>query len=207
MSSQPPSIRDAPRTRLVCTVGPATDDRIPELVAAGVDILRVNLAHGTAEEHAARVRRIRDASRDAGREVAVLADLPGPKVRLGALAGGAVELRAGETLTLAPDADAVAPGDEHHASTTHPGLSSDLRPGDHVHLSDGAVELVVTACSGSVVETVVERGGRIRSGAGVNVPAERLSLPVLGERDGWPARSGSTSSGSPSSGWRPTFTR
>ncbi|HKF85952.1 MAG TPA: pyruvate kinase [Candidatus Limnocylindrales bacterium] len=168
----------------MCTIGPATEDRIPELVAAGMSVARLNFAHGTPADHAARVTAIRDVARAAGRHIAILADLPGPKVRLGPLAGGEATLETGSTFVLLPGLDALdGEGDATRAATTHAGLAGDLAVGDRVQLSDGIVELVVRETDGRAVTTSVERGGIVRSGAGVNVPAERLSLPALGERD------------------------
>jgi pyruvate kinase len=171
-------------TKLVCTIGPASEARIAELIAAGMSVARLNFSHGSPTEHAARVQAIRQAAKAVGREVAILADLPGPKVRLGTLTGGEVSLEAGALFTLLAGLDALpGDGDATRSATTHPGLAGDLGVGDHLQLSDGVVELVVRTIEGRSIETVVERGGTIRSRAGVNVPAERLSLPALGERD------------------------
>jgi pyruvate kinase len=182
--SATPVLRPRAATKLVCTIGPATETRIGELVAAGMAVARLNLAHGTPAEHAARVTAIRDVARSAGVHVAILADLPGPKVRLGPLRGGQAALDDGATFTFLAGLDALdGEGDETRAATTHAGLAGDLRPGDRIQLSDGAVEVVVRAIAGDAVTTIVERGGTVRSRAGVNVPADRLSLPALGERD------------------------
>ena len=149
-----------------------------------MSVARLNFSHGTADEHAARVAEIRDAARAAGRHIAILADLPGPKVRLGPLRDGKATLVEGATFTFLAGLDALdGDGDETRAATTHAGLAGDLAPGDRIHLSDGAVEVAVLAIDGNAVTTVVERGGTVRSRAGVNVPADRLSLPALGERD------------------------
>ncbi|HEU0244520.1 MAG TPA: pyruvate kinase [Candidatus Limnocylindrales bacterium] len=171
-------------TKLVCTIGPATETRLGELVDAGMSVARLNFAHGTASEHTTRVGAIREVARAAGRHVAILADLPGPKVRLGPLRDGQATLREGSTFTFFAGLDALDDeGDETRAATTHAGLAADLRPGDRIHLSDGAVEVVVRAIVGNAVTAVVERGGTVRSRAGVNVPADRLSLPALGDHD------------------------
>ncbi|MGH2724224.1 MAG: pyruvate kinase [Actinomycetota bacterium] len=167
-------------TKLVCTLGPATASLVPELVAAGMDVGRINCSHGTREEHDRLLASVREAADRAGRPVGVLADLSGPKVRLREVAGGAVELRTGERFVLR--AGLAGPGDETGASTSHPGLAADLEPGDRVLLSDGDVELRVESSAGDVVTEVV-RGGRARSRAGVNVPAARLGLPAIGEKD------------------------
>lgn len=167
------------RTKLVCTIGPATYGRIPELVSAGLDVARLNFSHGVAQDHRHAAAAVRRASADAGRTVAILADLPGPKVRLGHLSRGSITLREGSRLLIRGDG---GPGDESVVSTNHPSLGTDLQPGDRILLADGAAELVVVR-SGNPIETEVVRGGTIRSAAGVNIPSERLSLPAITDRD------------------------
>ena len=149
-----------------------------------MSVARLNFAHGTAAEHAARVTSIREVARAAGRHVAILADLPGPKVRLGPLRGGEATLETGATFTFLAGLDALdGDGDATRAATTHAGLAGDLAPGDRVQLSDGVVEVVVVSIDGNAVTTTIERGGVVRSRAGVNVPADRLSLPAIGDHD------------------------
>ncbi len=169
------------RTKLVCTLGPATNTPafVRGLVAAGASIFRVNFSHGSPEDHARAVRLVRDAESEGDRALAVLADLPGPKVRLSALALDPMRFAPGQAFELRADGDA----DEHGATTTYPGLAGDLREGDRVLLADGAVELLVDAIDGSIVRTECVRGGIVRSGQGVNVPAERLGLPAVTDRD------------------------
>jgi pyruvate kinase len=170
-----------PRTKLVCTIGPATIDRVDELVAVGMDMARVNFSHATSDDRTTTARRVRAAADAAGRTVALLADLPGPKIRLGDLRQDALELEAGQRFVLrGADHD---PGSADGAGVTYPRLAADLRPGDRVLLADGAAELRVTASREPDLETEVVRGGRIRSRAGVSVPSERLSTPALTERD------------------------
>jgi pyruvate kinase len=171
----------ARRAKLVCTIGPATatPQAARALVDAGTDVVRVNFSHGGPQDHARLVSLIRDAERECGRDIAVMADLPGPKIRLGDLAGDGTELRPGDRFVLAPSGQAS----DGRAATTYPDLARDVRPNDHVLLSDGAVELVVRATDGAEVVTEVVRGGSVRSGAGVNVPAERLGLPAITARD------------------------
>ncbi|MBW3612347.1 MAG: pyruvate kinase [Chloroflexi bacterium] len=170
-----------PRTKLVCTVGPATIERIDELVAAGMDVARINFSHATADQRVTSARRVREAADAAGRAVGVLADLAGPKIRLGDLGAEPVELEAGREFRLTPGADTT--GSERGAGVTYAGLASDLRPGDRVLLADGAAELRVTAIRGEEVATEVVRGGVIRSRAGVSVPSQRLSMPILTDKD------------------------
>jgi pyruvate kinase len=171
-----------PRTKLICTLGPSTStvERIRELVEAGASVFRVNLSHGTAEEQATRVRMVRRVEADSGATLAIMADLPGPKVRLGDLQTPSLRLHAGQRFVLRAGG---GPGDEQSAPVSYAGLSHDVHPGDRVMLADGAVDLVVTEVDDSGVVTEVTRGGLIRARAGVNVPAERLSLPAIGERD------------------------
>lgn len=167
-------------TKLVCTLGPASGGRIPELVEAGMDVARINLTHGSRRDHDRLVRAVREAAERAGRVVAVMADLSGPKVRLGEIEGGEAELEEGRPFTLRM---ADGPGDVSGASSSYPGLAGDMRPGDRVLLSDGVVELRVEETDGDRVVTEVVRGGLIRSRAGVNVPAERLGLPAITTKD------------------------
>jgi pyruvate kinase len=169
------------RTKLVCTIGPATIDRIDELVAAGMDVARVNFTHATPSERGRSAERIRAAAATAGRNVALLADLAGPKIRIGDLADGSVELESGKPFVLRASSD--APGAADGAGVTYRDLAADLQPGDRVLLSDGAAELRVSRTVDHDVETEIVRGGTIRSRAGVNVPSERLSSPALTAAD------------------------
>jgi pyruvate kinase len=175
----------ARRAKLVCTLGPATStaEAVRALVAAGMDVARVNFSHGTHDEHETAIREVRRAAADAGRVVAALADLSGPKVRLGELAGGAINLVPGSLFELRAEGGM---GDAAGASTTHPGLAGDLEPGDRVLLADGTIDLLVREVGGATVVTEVVkaiRGGRVTNRAGVNVPAERLSLPPITDKD------------------------
>ena len=169
------------RTKLVCTLGPATNTPafVRGLVTAGTSIFRINFSHGSPEEHERAARLVREAEVEAGRALAVLADLPGPKVRLGTMDPDPFRFTPGQRFDLRRDGD----GDEYGASTTYPGLADDLRDGDRVLLADGAVELEVTSLDGDAVHLQCVRGGIVRSGQGVNVPAERLSLPAVTDRD------------------------
>ena len=169
------------RTKLVCTLGPATNTPkfIRGLVTAGATIFRINFSHGTPADHARAVELVRATEAKLDRALAVMADLPGPKVRLGVVRPDALKLTPGQAFALRPDGE----GDRDGSSTTYPGLAGDLRVGDRILLADGAVELTVSDVDGSIVRTDCVRGGTVRSGQGVNVPAERLSLPAVTERD------------------------
>ena len=169
------------RVKLVCTLGPATADAtaVAELIRAGADVFRVNFSHGDRDAHAALIAAVRAAAEAEGAEPAVMADLPGPKIRLGELVEEPVRLEAGSTFALRAEG---GPGDASGAATTYGGLGRDVRRGDRILLADGAVELCVRGTGADVLTDVV-KGGSVRSGAGVNVPAERLSLPAITERD------------------------
>ncbi len=169
------------RTKLVCTLGPAsaTPKMVQGLVRAGASVFRLNFSHGEPEDHARMVDLIREAEEATGKPLAALVDLPGPKVRLGRLRPDPFTCKPGQRFELRP----VGDGDDRGASTTHPGLAHDLAAGDRILLADGAVELTVDAIDGDLVKTRCTAGGVVRSGQGVNVPAERLSLPAVTQRD------------------------
>jgi pyruvate kinase len=169
------------RTKLVCTLGPAsaTPKMVRGLVEAGASVFRINTSHGSLDEHRRSLEIVREAEEATGRPLSVLADLPGPKVRLREVDPDPFPFRPGQHFALRPDGRADGGG----AATTHPGLGRDLRVGDRVLLADGAVELTVATIDGDVAETECVRGGSVRSHQGVNVPAERLSLPAVTDRD------------------------
>ena len=169
------------RTKLVCTLGPATNTPkfIRGLVTAGATIFRINFSHGAPEDHARAFELVRAVEAEVGTALAVMADLPGPKVRLGVLDPDPLKFVPGQAFALHPG----GAGDKDGATTTYPDLANDLRVGDRVLLADGAVELSVRALEGAIVRTECVRGGTARSGQGVNVPAERLGLPAVTDRD------------------------
>ena len=170
------------RTKLVCTIGPASVGRVGELIEAGMDVARLNFSHGSPASHAAAAAAVRTAAAGAGRRVAALADLAGPKIRLGEVDGGALQLEPGATLTLESRRSANESRGER-ATITYARLASDVRPGDRVLLADGAAELRVESIDGREVRTRVVRGGTVRSRAGVSIPSERLSTSGLTAKD------------------------
>ncbi|MFP5343313.1 MAG: pyruvate kinase [Candidatus Limnocylindria bacterium] len=169
------------RTKLVCTIGPASVHRVPELVAAGMDVARLNFSHGTAAGRAAAATAVRRAASEVGRPVAILADLSGPKIRLGVLAGGIVTLEAGARFELRGRAGHLG-GDRTGAAVTYPRIARDVRPGDAILLADGAVQLRVIATDDAVTTEVIQ-GGTIRSRQGVSIPSDRVSSPALTRKD------------------------
>jgi pyruvate kinase len=173
--------RQLPATKLICTLGPAasTLERVEALAAAGASVFRINLSHGTRADHERAADLVRMVEARVGRTLGLLADLPGPKVRLGTVSPEPLQLAAGQRFELRLDGSA---GDPSGASVTHPGLGNDVERGDRILLADGAVELVVQEAGDPIVTECV-REGEIRSRAGVNVPSDRLGLPAVTDRD------------------------
>src|ERR687885_2555010 len=147
------------RTKIVATIGPASRD--PEVLArmieAGMDVARLNFSHGSAEEHAETARLVREAAGRAGRQVAILQDLPGPKLRIGPLVDGIAELKPGDNLTFVCGANSFD-GDARRMSITWAGLAETVEAGEIVYLADGAVRLRVEATrpADGEIEAVVE---------------------------------------------------
>jgi len=170
------------RAKIVCTLGPATStpDQVASLVAAGMDVARLNMSHGHQDGHLAVYQRVRAASDASGHSVGVLADLQGPKIRLGAFQAGPVRLRPGQEFTISVR---PVPGDEHEASTTYPGLAGDVRPGDTVLVDDGRVVLEVQAVRGGRIRTRVITGGLVSDHKGLNLPGVQVSVPALTAKD------------------------
>jgi pyruvate kinase len=170
------------RAKIVCTIGPASSSE-PVLLAmtkAGMDVARLNFSHGTHDEHAATLRAVRRVSEKSGRELAVLQDLQGPKLRIGRVPGGSFEMRRGEELLLA----AGKPPDHPRAvAVSHKELPGELEAGDLLLLDDGLIQLRVTGITGGTIHTEVEQGGTVRSKKGLNIPGRRLGLPALTAKD------------------------
>jgi pyruvate kinase len=173
------------RTKIVATIGPAS--REPEVLArmveAGMDVARLNYSHGNLDEHAETAARVRAAAARVGRPVALLQDLPGPKLRIGAVADGIVELTPGETLTFECGTDTV--GDHRHMSVTWKELAESVEPGAIIYLADGAVRLRVKATrpEQNEVDTEIEIGGTVVSRQGLNIPGPIDRLPAVPQRD------------------------
>lgn len=188
-SDQPRPV--APHTKVVATIGPATEGEpeLAALIAAGVDVFRLNFSHGTQADHAAVIGHARRLTAESGRNVALLQDLQGPKLRVGPLwGGGPVRLDAGATVRIASLDAMPEPGTAERIATTYPHLAEDLRPGDRVLLDDGAMELRVESTdpapsgSGDVVCRVIN-GGVLRERKGVNLPGANLRVPALTPKD------------------------
>jgi pyruvate kinase len=170
-------------TKIVATLGPASDQKIRDLVVAGVDVFRLNFSHGTHEEHAARIHDIRSAASELGRYVAILADLQGPKIRISGFGpGNSVHLIAGDDFaidaSLAEDA-----GNQLTVGTSYHRLATEVEPGDTLVLGDGLIELLVVATADKCVQCKVLNGGEVSAGKGINLRGGGLSAPTLTSKD------------------------
>jgi pyruvate kinase len=174
------------RTKIVATIGPAS--RAPEtlvrMVEAGMDVARLNFSHGTAELHAETAQWVRDAAGRAGHPVAILQDLPGPKLRIGALRDDVAELKPGDQVTF-ECGNGLALGDAQRMSIAWDGLASAVEPGEVLYLADGAVRLRATAVRAGEgeIEAEVEVGGTVASRQGLNIPGPLDILPAVPEED------------------------
>ena len=170
------------RAKIVCTLGPATHSPagVRALVDAGMDVARLNLSHGEHSRHAEAYAWVREASDATLRAVGVLADLQGPKIRLGVFAGGTAALEPGAEFAITTE---PCVGDAHRASTTYPALARDVAAGDTLLLDDGLVRLQVLASDGCEVRTRVLEGGPISDHKGINLPGVRVSAEPFTEKD------------------------
>lgn len=170
------------RAKIVCTIGPASrsPDVLRALVDAGMDVARLNFSHGSHADHAAVVADLRRIADEAGRPLAILQDLQGPKIRLGTLQGGSVQLSTGARFVLTTE---EIEGDADRASTTYKALPSDVTQGDDILLSDGLLRLRVDGVNGEDITCTVVDGGHLRQRAGINLPGAELSVPSMTEKD------------------------
>jgi len=182
----PPDGSDVPRLRrakIVCTLGPATDDPkvLAALLTAGMDVARLNFSHGTHLEHARRLRKLRQAAAACGKVVAVMQDLQGPKIRTGKLEGGKrVDLRVGAPITITAR---PVTGNARQVSTTYQDLPKEVRVGSCVLLSDGLIELRVERVKGSEIHCRVVNGGELAEHQGINLPGVPLRISALSKKD------------------------
>jgi pyruvate kinase len=171
------------RAKIVCTIGPASnsEEMIRELMKRGMDVARLNFSHGTHEQHALVIDRLRRVATELGRSICILQDLQGPKIRTGRLKSHApVSLKKGQTVTItANDVD----GTTEVISTTYQNLADDVKPGEHILLSDGRIELVVQQVHSGEVVCEVLNGGMLGENQGINLPGTNVSIPSLTEKD------------------------
>jgi pyruvate kinase len=169
-------------TKIMATIGPAScsEEILTRLVSAGMNVARINFAYGTHKEHKETIQHLRKVSRALDMPVAVLTDLAGPKIRVGPLEGGTIELREGETLRISRKG---TPGTTKEISTTYAGLISDLKRGQTILFDEGELEAKVTRKTKKYLFTRVIRGGVLKENRGVNVPGATLSIPSVTEKD------------------------
>jgi pyruvate kinase len=175
-------VRVSRRAKIVSTIGPACSSRekIRALVEAGIDVARLNMSHGDRAQHEEVYGYLREASDATGRGIGILADLQGPKIRIGRFAEGPVRLTLGDEFTITTE---DIPGNRKEVSTTYQGLPGDVKPGDTVLIDDGRVALEVTDVDGPRVYTRVAVGGMVSDNKGLNLPGVAVSVPALTEKD------------------------
>jgi pyruvate kinase len=170
------------RAKIVCTLGPATSslEQITALVESGMDVARLNFSHGSHADHEVAYRRVREASDTTGRAVAVLADLQGPKIRLGTFANGPVTWVTGSRVCITVD---DVEGTAERVSTTYKGLANDVRVGDRLLVDDGKLALSVVGIDGPDVWCLVVEGGEVSNNKGLSLPGVAVSVPALSDKD------------------------
>jgi pyruvate kinase len=170
------------RTKIVATIGPATTDQetMAELIRAGADVFRLNFSHGNRSEHAARIAIARDAAQETGKEIGLLGDLPGPKLRLGEMGPGVVDVETGAEVVLTTAETTGSPG---RLPVSWEGLPAAVDNGDEIYLADGRIRLRCREAEGTEVRCVVEAGGPVSSHQGLNLPGVELPLPAAGRED------------------------
>lgn len=176
------SIESYGRTKIVCTLGPASGkpEVLGEMIRAGMDIIRLNFSHGTHEEHQNLLMTIRQVSEKMGEHVTMLQDLQGPRIRVGQLAKPIIELKKDEPLTITME-DVL--GDEQRISTTYEGLAKDIKQGNRILLDDGRIELKVLGVKDSEIFCRIITGGPLKTHKGMNLPGATISAPALTEKD------------------------
>ncbi|MFY8085524.1 MAG: pyruvate kinase, partial [Rubrivivax sp.] len=170
-------------TKIVATLGPASSDPqvLENLLRAGVDVVRLNFSHGKAQDHIDRATLVRETAARVGKPVALMADLQGPKIRVGKFVDGKVMLVAGQPFVL--DAQRTEPGDLSAVGLDYKELPRDVKPGDKLLLNDGLIVLVVEAVRGEQVHTVVKIGGELSNNKGINKAGGGLTAPALTAKD------------------------
>ncbi len=170
------------RANIVCTLGPAAEtlERLVELVEAGMDVARLNMSHGGYEDHLLRLENTRAAAKTVGRPVGILADLQGPKIRLGRFANGPENLEVGARFTITID---DVQGTKERCGTTYKGLPGDVSPGDLILIDDGKLTLRAVEVTSTDVVTEVVVGGPVSNNKGINLPGVAMSVPAMSEKD------------------------
>jgi pyruvate kinase len=181
------------RAKIVCTMGPAVEspEKVRALIDAGMNMARLNLSHGSYEEHQARLDQVRKSALDAGKAVAILVDLQGPKIRLARFENGPHDLKRGDIFTITTD---EIVGTKDRVGTTYKGLPGDCKPGDRILIDDGKVTVEVVEVKGNDVVTKCLEPGAVSNNKGINLPGVAVSVPAMSEKDGddlrWGLRAG-----------------
>ncbi|MEO1256913.1 MAG: pyruvate kinase, partial [Bacteroidota bacterium] len=170
------------RTKIVATIGPASNNKetITKLIEAGANVLRLNFSHGTHEDHEKVIGIIREITKEKGYHVGILQDLQGPKIRVGLMQDGGVEIKDGQELTITTE---DIEGDSERISTVYKEIVNDVKPGDIILIDDGNIELETVSTDSNSVITKVKHGGILKSRKGINLPDTNVSAPCLTEKD------------------------
>ena len=170
------------KTKIVCTIGPAseTPEVMEQMIRAGMNVARLNFSHGDFAGHRKVIENLRASACRAGRRVAIMADLPGPKIRIGQFAKEPIQLKSGDAFTLTTERIA---GDGNRVSVTFDPLLKAVKPGDTVFLNDGFIQLEVVKVEGKEVRCRVRVGGELRSRKGLNLPGIDLGISAFTDRD------------------------
>ncbi|MDH3461067.1 MAG: pyruvate kinase, partial [Burkholderiaceae bacterium] len=170
-------------TKIVATLGPASSspEVLGRMIRAGVDVVRLNFSHGGSKDHVDRAALVRDVAQQAGKDVAIMADLQGPKIRVGKFEGGKTLLEPGQKFIL--DASSTELGTNERASLDYKALPRDVKPGDTLLLNDGLLRLTVDAVRGEQVHTTVMVGGELSNNKGINKAGGGLTAPALTAKD------------------------
>ncbi|TGE33395.1 pyruvate kinase [Desulfosporosinus sp. Sb-LF] len=170
------------RTKIVCTIGPASEskEKVQALLAAGMDVARLNFSHGTHEEHGRRIVILKEEAARIGKHLGILLDTKGPEVRTGKVPDEGITLENGSVLSLDTD---LSLGNQQRVGITYADLWQEVTPGTHILIDDGQIDLEVTSVDRGIIQTLIRNGGVLKSKKGVNVPGTRIDLPAVTEKD------------------------
>ncbi|MDP4160919.1 MAG: pyruvate kinase [Bacillota bacterium] len=170
------------RTKIVCTIGPASEskEKVQALLAAGMDVARLNFSHGTHEEHGRRIAILKEEAARIGKHIGILLDTKGPEVRTGIVPEEGITLENGSAFSLNAD---LSIGNQNRVGITYPELWKEVSPGTHIFIDDGQIDLEVTSADSEIIRAIVRNGGVLRSKKGVNVPGARIDLPAVTDKD------------------------
>lgn len=171
------------RTKIVCTIGPASEsnEKVQQLLKAGMNVARLNFSHGTHAEHGKRIRTLREEAQKLGIHLGILLDTKGPEIRTGDVPDEGVHLEKGHTLVL--DTDLTTIGSLDRVGITYSQLWQEVTPGNHILLDDGLIDLEITSIGEEKITTIVQNGGVLKSKKGVNIPGVSIQLPAITEKD------------------------